>query len=135
MTQTLRFLTLCRQSTRFIAAVTAAFVLSIGVSIAAPALQAVNLSPDTQVICLGQGGMKTVTFAADGTATEIQTAHGQQCLLCAALQALPPTSQARSGLRTMDHAQPQLAVTVQPTLFEFRTPPARAPPTLFQNFM
>lgn len=119
----------CRTSSRLIQWVLLAFVLSLGVSMAAPAMQAANQSPDTQVICLGQGGMKTVTFAADGTATEAQTAHGQQCLLCAALQALPPTNHAGSGLQAMRFAEPLLAKATPTTSFEFHTPPARAPPT------
>jgi hypothetical protein len=125
----LRLLSLSRQSGRLIQSVALAFVLSLGVAIAAPALQAQNQSPDTQVICLGQGGMKTVTFAADGTATEVQTAHGQQCLLCGALLALPHASQSRSSLQTMRFAQPLLAVAPRTTAFEYRTPPSRAPPT------
>jgi hypothetical protein len=112
-----------------IQSVALAFVLSLGVTIAAPAMQAANTSPDTQIICLGNGGMKTVTFAADGSAVEVTTQHGQQCLLCAALQALPPTSHARSGFQAMRFAQPLLAEAAQTTSFEFHTPPARAPPT------
>ena len=128
MNRLLALLHLSRGSNRLIQSLLLAFVLSLGVAIAAPAMQAGNLSPETQIICLGQGGMKTVTFAADGTATEVQTAHGQQCLQCVALQALPPAAQSGSALQSIDHAQPKLVAAAQPTAFEARTPPARAPP-------
>jgi hypothetical protein len=117
-----------RQSRRLIQAVAAAFVLSLGVAIAAPALQTNTASPDSQVICLGNGGMKTVTFAADGSAVEVVTQHGLHCLLCAALLGLPPRNQAHSGLPAMHHVQPQPVSSTQPEHIKFRTPPARAPP-------
>lgn len=124
----LRLLHLSRQSGRLIQSVALAFVLSLGVAIAAPALQAQNQSPDTQVICLGQGGMKTVTFAADGTAVEVQTVHGLDCPLCGAL---PPLLLARLVQIDMQ----TLALLPQPTASAATvnspkrlTPPARAPP-------
>jgi hypothetical protein len=96
---------------------------------ATPAIQAQNISPDMQVICLGNGGMKTITFAADGTAQETQTAHGPPCLQCAALQALPPTSQASIGLQATSTEKPFPTLALGQYAFEFRYPPARAPPT------
>jgi hypothetical protein len=122
------FFNTCRSSHRLIQAVALAFVLSLGVAVAAPALQTANLSPDTQVICLGNGGMKTVTFAADGTATEVQTAHSPSCLLCAALQALPLAGQVGIGLAAASFAHSRTATTPAPRVFESRIPPARAPP-------
>jgi hypothetical protein len=118
----------CRSSNRLIQAVALAFVLSLGVTLAAPAMQAANTSPDTQVICLGNGGMKTVTFAADGTATEVQTTHSPNCLLCAALQALPLTGQVGIGLAAASFAHSDTATAPEPRAFESRSPPARAPP-------
>ena len=124
----LQLLQLCRQSTRLIQAVTLAFVLSWGAAAATPAIQAHNLSPDQQLICMGTGGMKLVTFAADGTATESAQPHVSQCLLCAALQALPLASHAGIGLQAMATAQPLLVAIPTRSDFECRTPPARAPP-------
>ena len=105
-----------------------AFVLSLGVAIAAPAVRAANLSPDQQLICVGAGGMKVITFAADGTATESQTTHGLDCPLCMAVLAPAPASQAQQGLQAIGFTQP-IFYAVQPhSIFESRAPPARAPP-------
>ncbi len=125
----LKYLHLCRHSTRLIQAMGLAFLLSLGVSMAAPAIQAQNQSPDTQIICLGNGGMKTVTFAADGSAVEVTTQHGPQCLLCAALLALPPASQAHRGLQAMPLMRPLLGLSSPQAQRKFLMPLARAPPT------
>jgi hypothetical protein len=118
----------CRHSTRLIQSVALAFVLSLGVAIAAPAVQAHNLTPDQQIICVGAGGMKLVTFAADGVISDTQTLQGSDCPLCAALQALPPTDQSTLSLPSTPFARPiwrGFALAVQPPL---HAPPARAPP-------
>jgi hypothetical protein len=125
------FFNTCRKSHRLIQAVAFAFVLSLGVTVAAPAMQAANTSPDTQVICLGNGGMKTVTFAADGTATEVQTVHSPNCLLCATLQALPPTNQSSIGIQGTRVLQSASRLDLFESTFKRRSPPARAPPQLF----
>jgi hypothetical protein len=118
----------CRTSNRLIQSVMLAFVLSLGVAIASPAVQAANLSPDQQIICVGSGGMKVITFAADGTATESPTTHGLDCPLCMAVLAPAPASQAQQGLQAIRYAQP-VQHGVQPhSIFESRAPPARAPP-------
>jgi hypothetical protein len=105
-----------------------AFALSLGVAIAAPAVQAANLSPDQQMICVGAGGMKVVTFATDGSAQEVKTAHGLDCPLCAACGAIPPTSRSRLGLQTIGFAPPVFYAVQPHNIFESRAPPARAPP-------
>jgi hypothetical protein len=105
-----------------------AFALSLGVAIASPAMQAANLSPDQQIICVGSGGMKVITFAADGTALEAQTTHGLDCPLCGACGVIPPTSQSTLGLQTIGFAPPVLYAVQPHSIFESRAPPARAPP-------
>jgi Protein of unknown function (DUF2946) len=105
-----------------------AFVLSLGVAIAAPVVQAANLSPDQQVICTGTGGMKVVTFAADGSAQETQATHGQDCLFCGALQAITPVSHIQQGLQAIHFEQPLWISSTSHPIFESRAPPARAPP-------
>jgi len=118
----------CRTSNRLIQSVLLAFVLSLGVAIAAPAVQAANLAPDQQIICVGSGGMKVITFAADGTALESQTTHGLDCPLCMAVLAPAPVGQAQQGLPAIRYAQP-MQHGVQPrSIFESVAPPARAPP-------
>jgi hypothetical protein len=117
-----------RQSRRLIQTVAAAFVLSLGVAIAAPALQTNTGSPDSQLICLGNGGMKTVTFAADGTTTESPLAHNATCLLCSAVLAL----QVENCLG-IEFLPAQELVWANPldafeSTFERLSPPARAPP-------
>jgi hypothetical protein len=91
-------------------------------------MQAANLSPDQQIICVGLGGMKVITFAADGTAVEVQTTHGLDCPLCAACGAIPPTSRSTLGLQTIGFAPPVLYAVQPHSIFESRAPPARAPP-------
>lgn len=128
MSTVLRLLHYSRQSGRLIQSVLLAFVLSLGVAIASPAMQAANLSPDQQMICVGSGGMKVITFAADGTAVEVQTTHGLDCPLCMASGALPPASHSTLGLPAIGFAPP-IFYAVQPhSIFESRAPPARAPP-------
>ena len=124
----LRLLQYSRQSSRLIQSVMLAFVLSLGVAIAAPAVQAANLAPDQQIICVGSGGMKVITFAADGTATESQTTHGLDCPLCMAALAPAPASQAQQGLQAISFAQPILYAVQPHSIFESVAPPARAPP-------
>ena len=128
MSALLRLLHYSRQSGRLIQSVLLAFVLSLGVAIAAPAVQAANLTPDQQIICVGSGGMKVITFAADGTALETQTTHSLDCPLCMASGALPPTSQSTRGLPAIAFAQPMLQGVQAHSIFESRAPPARAPP-------
>jgi hypothetical protein len=111
-----------------IQSVVLAFVLSLGVAIAAPAVQAASLSPDQQIICAGSGGMKTITFATDGSALEIQTTHGLDCPLCLALQAPSPAAQAQQCLQAISQAQPVWIGAHLHPIFESRAPPARAPP-------
>jgi hypothetical protein len=120
----------CRTSNRLIQSVLFVFALSLGVAIAAPAVRAANLSPDQQLICVGAGGMKVITFAADGTATETQTTHGLDCPLCMASGALPPTSQTALGLPAIVFAVPALYGVQPHSIFESRAPPARAPPRI-----
>ena len=105
-----------------------AFVLSLGVATAAPAVQAGNLSPDQQLVCVGNGGMKIVTFAADGSAQEADSAHGLDCSMCGALQALPFAGQYQHGLEAACFAEPIWTSSTKHLIFESRAPPARAPP-------
>jgi hypothetical protein len=118
----------CRTSSRLIQSVMLAFVLSLGVAIAAPAVQAANLAPDQQIICVGSGGMKVITFAADGTALETQTTHGLDCPLCMAVLAPAPVGQAQQGLQAIGFDPPSWTSTPVQFIFEPRAPPARAPP-------
>ena len=104
------------------------FVLSLGVAIAAPAVQAANLAPDQQIICVGSGGMKVITFAADGTALETQTTHGLDCPLCMVSGTLPPANQSALDLPAIGFAQPIFYAVQLHSIFESRAPPARAPP-------
>ncbi len=117
-----------RTSSRLIQSVLLAFVLSLGVAIAAPAVQAANLAPDQQIICVGSGGMKVITFAADGTALETQTMHGLDCPLCMTVLAPAPAGQAQQGLQAIGFVQPTWTSTTNHLIFEPRAPPARAPP-------
>jgi hypothetical protein len=105
-----------------------AFVLSLGVAIAAPAVQAGNLSPDQQLVCAGSGGMKVITFAADGSAQEADFTHGVDCLFCGALQAIAPASHVQQGLQAIQFEQPLWISSATHLIFESRAPPARAPP-------
>ncbi|MDI9334017.1 MAG: hypothetical protein QM533_06540 [Cytophagales bacterium] len=127
-THLLHFLQYARRSHRLIQSVALAFVLSLCAAIASPVVQAQSLSPDQQFICLGTGGMKLVTFAADGTAQDAQIAHTLDCPLCLALQAPSPAIQARQSLPAIPHAQPLWIRVSAAIIFENRTPPARAPP-------
>jgi hypothetical protein len=111
-----------------IQSVALAFVLSLGVAIAAPAVQASQLSPDQQLVCAGSGGMKVITFAADGSAQEAQAAHGVDCLFCGALQAIVPASHIQQGLQAIHFEQPLWTSATSHPIFESRAPPARAPP-------
>jgi hypothetical protein len=124
----LRLIHHSRQSGRFIQSVLLAFVLSLGVAIAAPAVQAANLAPDQQIICVGSGGMKVITFAADGTALETQTTHGMDCPLCMVPAMLPPANPSALDLQAIAFAQPMLHGVQAHSIFESRAPPARAPP-------
>jgi hypothetical protein len=124
----LRLIHHSRQSGRFIQSVLLAFVLSLGVAIAAPAVQATSLAPDQQIICVGSGGMKVITFAADGTTTESPTTHDLDCPLCGALQALPPASPVPTALPNRGFARPMLYAALLHRIFQSRAPPARAPP-------
>ena len=133
MNRLLALLHLSRTSNRLIQSVLLTFVLSLGVAIAAPAMQAANLSPETQIICLGNGGMKTVTFAADGTATEVQTAHGQQCLQCVALQALLVQNHTELDLSNSPDSPVRVYQREHRTRFVYLLPPVRAGPFSFQN--
>ncbi len=128
MSALLRLLQYSRQSSRLIQSVLLAFVLSLGVAMAGPAVQAANLTPDQQVICLGSGGMKVVTFAADGSVIESQTTHGSQCLLCGALLAPPPAAHLEQGLQANSPAKPIPTWPAPHSTFQSRAPPARAPP-------
>ncbi len=118
----------CRTSSRLIQSVALAFVLSLGVAIAAPVVQAANLSPDQQLVCAGSGGMKVITFAADGTAQEADSAHGLDCLFCGVLQAIAPTNHIQQGLQAIHFEQPLWISSSTHQIFESRAPPARAPP-------
>jgi len=125
------FLTLlhyCRTSSRLIQSLALAFVLSLGAASIAPVVQAANLSPDQQIICAGTGGMKVVTFAADGSAQEVKTAHGLDCPLCGALQTLPPASLAPLGLSATAPAKPIWQGLAAFEQLALHAPPARAPP-------
>ena len=120
----------CRTSNRLIQSVLLAFALSLGVAIASPAVQAANLAPDQQIICVGSGGMKVITFAADGTTLESQTTHDLDCPLCMASGLPPPVSQSVLGLQAIGFAQPILYAVQPHSIFESRAPPARAPPAI-----
>jgi hypothetical protein len=128
MSALLRLLHYSRQSGRLIQSVLMAFVLSLGVAIAAPAVQAANLTPDQQIICVGSGGMKVITFAADGTALETQTTHSLDCPLCMVPALLPPATQSGFALPAIAFAQPMLHGVQPHSTFESVAPPARAPP-------
>jgi Protein of unknown function (DUF2946) len=122
------FLCYARQSNRLIQSLALAFVLSLGVAVAAPAVQAAHLSPDQQIICTGTGGMKVITFAADGSAQETSAAHGLDCLLCGVLHAIAPASPIPQGSQTIHFEQPVWTSPSYRSIFESRAPPARAPP-------
>jgi hypothetical protein len=120
----------CRTSSRLIQSVMLAFVLSLGVAIVTPAIQAANLSPDQQIICVGSGGMKVITFAADGSAQEVQTDHDSHCTMCGTLQAMPLAGHIQQGLQAILPAKPIAIRLVAHAAFQSRAPPARAPPAI-----
>ncbi len=128
MSRLAHFLRYARQSNRLIQSVALAFVLSLGVAIASPTVQAHNQTPDQQIICLGNGGMQVVTFATDGTVSNIQNTHGLDCPLCTALQAPPPATRVQHGLQAIATAKPIWLGLPQSGLFENHAPAARAPP-------
>jgi hypothetical protein len=118
----------CRTSNRLIQSVLLGFVLSLGVAIATPAVQAANLAPDQQIICVGSGGMKLITFAADGTALEVQTTHSLDCPLCMTCGTLPPASQSPLGLADGGITKPVWLGFAAFEQLALHAPPARAPP-------
>lgn len=126
----LQFIRDSRQSGRLIQSVMLAFVLGLGAAAATPAIQAANLSPDQQIICLGTGGMKVITFAADGSAQEVQTDHTSDCNMCGALQAMLPAEHIQQGLAVIPFDKPIPTRFAAHTIFESRAPPARAPPAI-----
>jgi hypothetical protein len=120
----------CRTSSRLIQSVMLAFVLNLGVAIAAPALQAANLSPDQQMICVGTGGMKIITFASDGSVSDLQTTNGSDCPLCTALLALVSTGQYQPDIRATLSDKPIPIKLAAHATSQSRAPPARAPPAI-----
>jgi hypothetical protein len=126
----LHFIRDSRQSSRLIQSVLLAFVLGLGAAAAAPAIAAANLSPDQQIICLGTGGMKVISFAADGAASEAQTVHASDCTMCGALQATLPAGHIQQGLQATLFDKPIPTRLAAHTIFESRAPPARAPPSI-----
>ncbi len=123
-----RFLQNARQSNRLIHALALAFVLSLGAATVSPAVQAANQTPDQQLICLGQGGMKLITFARDGSVKDVQITPGLDCPLCGATYAPAPVALLAKTLPAHHLGEAPWVQAGVPAGFEFRAPPARAPP-------
>lgn len=108
-----------RRMTRFARLVLAWFVLSVGVAIAAPAVQPQAL----QMVCSG-GAMKLVTVGDEAGPAASATLD---CPLCAPFHALPPAS--RQALRLADPLPLAAAVPADPPARPSAAPaPARGPP-------
>ena len=99
------------------------FLLSIGVAVAAPALNPQALT----LVCSAAGNVKLVGDTPDGGAPNGSMVHGLDCVLCLPAGAPPAVEQDMLPRMEARHAQPQAPLAVSAWRWTDAAS-ARAPP-------